>query len=399
MPKFSVIIPVYNAENYLRECLDSIVNQTLTDIEIICVDDGSSDGSSDIIKEYVSRDERIKFISQDNLSAGVARNNGLKIATGEYVHFLDADDLLYDNKVYENIYNSLKENPNCNILRCKAKAFDNKTKAYCKNILYERLNIPKDKSILNTNEDINYILKLSVTPWIGFIKRDFVLEHNFAFNNLRCCNDHSFFIESMLNADKIYLSDLFIVKHHINDSSSLIGVRDKFFDCHYKSINIIYEILKKYDVPEIIKLKILAFGINDLLYWFQLFFYNSKYSYEIYKSTIEFLREFNVEPYLFAVSKKELCIHLSDLAKSNKTSQFNYFYERYINNTINKKDKKPVFYIENKDIYKVINILGLDFKIKDKELEYQLRIKILEKKVEKLKKKLKEKERNNCAPS
>ena len=93
--KISVIIPVYNAEKYLRECLDSVIEQTLQEIEIICVDDGSTDNSLAILKEYTQKDERLKIIEQANRGAGAARNLGMAVALGEYLAFLDADDLYY----------------------------------------------------------------------------------------------------------------------------------------------------------------------------------------------------------------------------------------------------------------------------------------------------------------
>ena len=93
-PKISVIIPVYNIEKFLRKCLDSVVNQTMNDIEIICVNDGSTDGSLDILKEYATKDDRIIIINQTNGFVGSARNNGLKIAKGEYIQFVDSDDYL-----------------------------------------------------------------------------------------------------------------------------------------------------------------------------------------------------------------------------------------------------------------------------------------------------------------
>ena len=90
--KVSVIIPVYNVEKYLRACLDSVVNQTLRDIEIICVDDGSTDGSGAILDEYAAKDGRVRVVHQANAGAGVARNVGLDLATGEYLFFCDPDD-------------------------------------------------------------------------------------------------------------------------------------------------------------------------------------------------------------------------------------------------------------------------------------------------------------------
>lgn len=94
MPKLSVIIPVYNAASYLRACLDSVLGQTLREIEVLCANDGSTDDSETILTEYAARDSRIKVFAQPNAGQGAARNRALGEATGEYVYFMDADDAL-----------------------------------------------------------------------------------------------------------------------------------------------------------------------------------------------------------------------------------------------------------------------------------------------------------------
>jgi len=103
LPKVSIIIPVYNAEKYLRECLDSVVNQTLADIEIICVNDGSTDGSPAILREYAAKDARLRLIDQVNTGPSAARNRGLDLARGEYIQFVDADDRV-DTTLCEKTY-------------------------------------------------------------------------------------------------------------------------------------------------------------------------------------------------------------------------------------------------------------------------------------------------------
>ena len=108
-PKISVIIPVYNAETYLLECLDSIVNQTLKDIEIICVNDGSTDNSLSILKEYASKDNRIKIIDKENEGQGYARKIGLDNATGEYILFCDNDDYYSELTAFEELYNYIEK--------------------------------------------------------------------------------------------------------------------------------------------------------------------------------------------------------------------------------------------------------------------------------------------------
>ena len=104
MPKVSVIVPIYGVENYLRECVDSILNQTLKDIEIILIDDGGKDNCPQIIDEYAQKDERIVAIHKPNGGYGQTCNVGLERATGEYVAIVEPDDYI-DSKMYEDLYN------------------------------------------------------------------------------------------------------------------------------------------------------------------------------------------------------------------------------------------------------------------------------------------------------
>ena len=99
IPKVSVIIPVYNVENYLHECLDSVLNQTLKEIEIICIDDGSTDNSLNILKEYAKKDSRIFLSSRKNKGVGYTRNECIQNAHGEFIAFLDPDDYYPNNKI------------------------------------------------------------------------------------------------------------------------------------------------------------------------------------------------------------------------------------------------------------------------------------------------------------
>ena len=108
--KVTVIIPVYNTEPYLRECLDSVLSQTLREIEVICIDDGSTDHSAAIIEEYAERDSRVALLRQENAGAGAARNRGLERAGGEYVCFLDADDKYVSADILEYLYEAGRRN-------------------------------------------------------------------------------------------------------------------------------------------------------------------------------------------------------------------------------------------------------------------------------------------------
>lgn len=117
MPKVSIIVPVYNVENYIKRCLDSLVNQTLQDIEVIVVNDGATDNSEKIINKYIEKyASKIKLVSKPNGGLSDARNYGMKYATGEYIAFLDSDDYV-DVTIYEKMYNKAIEN-NCDFVEC-----------------------------------------------------------------------------------------------------------------------------------------------------------------------------------------------------------------------------------------------------------------------------------------
>ena len=104
MPKISIIIPCYNVEKYIKQCLESVVNQTLKDIEIICINDGSTDSTLEILREYENRDNRIKVISKQNSGYGASMNIGLETAKGEYVGIVESDDYVELN-IFQTLYN------------------------------------------------------------------------------------------------------------------------------------------------------------------------------------------------------------------------------------------------------------------------------------------------------
>ena len=106
--KVSIIVPVYNVEKYLKRCLDSITNQTLKELEIICINDGSTDNSLKILKQYAHKDKRISIINKQNEGLSVARNTGMEAASGEYIGFVDSDDWI-DLDFYKKLYTTAKK--------------------------------------------------------------------------------------------------------------------------------------------------------------------------------------------------------------------------------------------------------------------------------------------------
>ena len=126
-PSVSILIPCYNVEKYLEQCLDSVVNQTLKDIEIICINDGSTDSTLDIIKSYAEKDKRIVIIDKQNEGYGKSMNRGLDAATGEYVGIVESDDWV-EPDAFEKLYNIAKQN-NADLVKAEFVFFDNDTGA------------------------------------------------------------------------------------------------------------------------------------------------------------------------------------------------------------------------------------------------------------------------------
>lgn len=370
MPKISVIIPVYNVENYLKECLDSIINQTLSDIEIICVDDGSTDSSLNILREYAEKDSRIKIIQQENQYAGVARNNGMMIATGEYLHFMDSDDYLFDTNVYEKMYEIAECNQYPNILRFCAQSFDCNSNEYVLKSYYEQKSISSEKmnTFLNIDNDLASMLSLSVVPWQGLVKREFIKENSLEFNSNICSNDLSFFVLSILVAKSLYLSELKIVKHRINNSESLIGIRERFFDCLFVSINLIFDFLSKSDVSKYVKTLVLLHSFSDLFVYYKKYLYKSKYSYKIYKQTVEFVKAFDIDDLKPEIECKNYYKVIKKMKKLNERMLcIDYFIGKslfVLKNIVNKIFSVTNIISNSGEKQKVIVLLGLKFKIK-----------------------------------
>ena len=136
-PKVSIIVPIYNVEKYLRQCLDSIVNQTLKDIEIILVDDGSTDSCPSICDEYASKDKRIIVIHKENAGLGAAYNTGLDIAKGDYIGFVESDDFIELN-MYEELYERAVQT-GVDLVKCNFYDYDSQNKIDKKRENFEKL--------------------------------------------------------------------------------------------------------------------------------------------------------------------------------------------------------------------------------------------------------------------
>lgn len=195
MTAVSVIVPVFNTEEYLSKCLNSLTNQTLKDIEIICVNDGSTDNSLKILQEYSVKDERIKIINQENKKQGAARNAGMRIATGEYIGFVDSDDWV-DLHYFERLYNTAKKYDSDIALATNVRIGKNKFKL--------RLNIEWERKYTTLQDKIDVCEQWkNPCPTNKIYRKSFIDKNSIKWPEGVFCEDKLFTIKAVYYANSI----------------------------------------------------------------------------------------------------------------------------------------------------------------------------------------------------
>lgn len=218
----SVVMPVYNAEKYLRSCLDSVVHQTLENLEIICVDDGSTDSSLKILEEYAAKDPRITILQQKNQYAGVARNNGMAHAHGKYIIFWDADDY-FDTCALEKL-TAQAEKHQAQITICGADSFDDENKILLPTERYmDQKRVPEEQPF-NKKQIGRYLYNFSQNvPWNKLFLRSFAEEQHFRFQNLQQANDVYFVMLALFRAERIAVVKEHLITYRVFNMDSLTG--------------------------------------------------------------------------------------------------------------------------------------------------------------------------------
>lgn len=202
MKKVSVIIPVYNVENYLRKCLDSLVNQTLKDIEIIVVNDGTTDNSQEIINEYVKKyPKKVVSIIQENGGQGAARNTGLLHAKGEYIGYVDSDDYVEEN-MYEELYKKAKEEDSDIVI--------------CGN------NVVKENYELFSKEDVDKEFLLGkMAVWNKIYKKNIIVDNKIQFRSKVWYEDLDFTMKVYFSSKKISYVDKPLYNYLLREGSTM----------------------------------------------------------------------------------------------------------------------------------------------------------------------------------
>lgn len=233
MPEFSIVVPIYNVEGYLKKCLDSILNQSFVDYEIILVNDGSTDQSLSIIKEYMSKYPDIKLINQENKGLSEARNAGLKEARGNYVLFVDSDDFI-DKDLLLNLNDSIINNPD--LVRFQLRVVSDKT-----------IDINEEAfDSLNGHDAFKKIIKYRFVEnaWAYLYSRKYLIDNGFLFKPNMYHEDYGLIPLAIIKASKVnsisYIGYNYVQRSNsIMSDSNYMKTRKKAFDVLSQYLDIV----------------------------------------------------------------------------------------------------------------------------------------------------------------
>ena len=268
-PIISVIVPVYNVEKYLNKCIDSILNQTFKQVEIILVDDGSTDNSPIICDEYCSRYENIKVIHKENNRVSAARNEGIKIAIGKYIALVDSDDWIEPNML-EEMYNKAEEFQT-DITMCDLKIVGIESEYTVSQPIREGY---YDRSMIEAElfpclvmfENIEF--PPTISNCVCLFRREFLIENDLFYDeDIYYCEDSIFGSKAMYNADGFYyMKNRYFYNYFYNPNSTTATCNMKKWDSYLIINQRLKEYFKdsKYDFSRQIKINMLYFTLNFL---------------------------------------------------------------------------------------------------------------------------------------
>ena len=334
-PEISVIIPVYNCEKYLRQCLDSVAGQSFRDIEIICVNDGSTDSSESILKEYENKDERFSIISQSNGGAGKARNVGLKAAKGKYLSFLDSDDY-FENNMLELAYREIcDKKASFVVYRSDAFEVDGNFNPMPWTIRKDKIN--QEEPITFRSAECNCFMALMGWAWDKLYDAEFVRRNKLFFQELRTTNDMCFVFSALLLSDSYSIIDQTLAHHRKSVQTSLSQTREKSWHCFHDALIEVRKNAKAYGLFSSVEHDYINYCLHSALWNLETLKGDSKY--RLYrKLKKEWFDEFGIsgKPDSYFTNKAEL----RKLRDIEKNSVITYYGKQYLKEHAAKIKKK-----------------------------------------------------------
>lgn len=283
MTLISILIPIYNSEKYIEQCVNSIISQTYKNIEIICINDGSTDNTKEILENLQKKDKRIKIINKKNTGYGNSLNIAIQSAKGEYIAIIESDDHI-KNTMLETLLKYTKED---------------ETDIVKANFYKENNSIKKNSSkyFINKTTNINLfpnMLLIQPSIWSALYKKEFLIKNKIKFNETKGASyqDLSFHFKTMFLAKKIFLLNEHLYYYRTNNSDSSINSKDKAF-LVFDEIETINNFLKDKKINEntltiknIFEYKVITWNFNRI---------QNKYNKKVFNKALEYFKKYNFQ--------------------------------------------------------------------------------------------------------
>ena len=329
MAEISVIIPVYNVEKYLERCLDTVISQTFEDIEIICVNDGSTDNSREILEDYKNKDSRIIVLDKENGGLSSARNAGMAIATGNYISFIDSDDwvgLTFLEKLYKNITTF-----GTDISICGVHQYNEVTQKVNDSVPYFTLKYFDDSfenKVFSYEDTKHFLMDVPVMAWNKLYKKSFLDEYNAKFPEGLIWEDGPFFFSIFFKTKKVSIIRDLLYYYRINRKGSIVQRGGKPFIDIIDVVELMYNSIKDLPCFDEIKNEFYCRKAEDIVFRYDLI--SSKYKKEFSQKlqTKEFL--FDEKIFDFSIIKeKALMTHRYIFDIRDRSNLLSYYFEKF----------------------------------------------------------------------
>jgi glycosyltransferase involved in cell wall biosynthesis len=369
MVKISILIPVYNAKDFLYDSIPCLLNQTFKDTELICVNDGSKDNSLEILNEFASKDERIKVIDKENGGCGSARNRALAEASGDYVYFFDPDDEI-ENNTLELAYNSAVNNDS-DIVIFKANVFDKNGISNRKKFFYYNKTLDEEQFDNFSHDDVKeYVLKGGYAPWSKLYKREFLDSYDdFQFDVGMAFDDVPFHVKSLLRAKRMSFINKILYHYRVDNVNSVNSTASNGFDI-FKIIDIVKGILINENCFDEFKKEFYTFSVVHILLY--IISTNSSEYFEIARERFKSIDESYIKDNEYLYNRYNMVLSYDDFNEFKPNYEkycLEYEIDKYANRISklksensnlkkeNKKLKKMNKQIKNSNSWKVTNLL------------------------------------------
>lgn len=320
--KVSLIIPVYNAENFLNESITSLLNQTLSDIELVCVNDGSKDNSLRMLENFSKKDSRIKIINQENQGCGAARNKALDNANGDYIYFFDPDDYLVPDALEKLYYNAISNNSDFVIFKI-ASFRDGQPINYDEpGFEFEKIfnDVDFNNFTFNYRAIKRHVLLSSFAPWTKFYKKEFLDKYDdFRFHVNVAFDDVPFHVQSMLRAKRISYVPEFFYHYRLSNPNSVNNTASNAPDI-FKIVDYVENFLKNENFFDEFREDFIIFKITQLSMYISSS--RSEDYFKMVKSSIDEMNFLDSDAYVSVIKRNNALKRYNAIINSNSIREY-----------------------------------------------------------------------------